>query len=200
MIPIPDQTIYRNLGRVDKYGIDGSVSLSSDPRSHGLCLRVVPEVGNQEQRPDRRVHGVVHPGSSCTAVGQPIYALTAGKRESGAPIYTFGGRVCRAMSARSIWACRQSGPVRAIPERPEPAEPCVHRQPGQPGLPDRPRRSPIRSIRQRPRPTRRSISMPACRWVGPASTTRPILQINVQNLFNEYYVGGFTGGLQDPAQ
>jgi iron complex outermembrane receptor protein len=34
-------------------------------------------------------------GGVCTTVGQPIYAngLTAGKRESGAPVYLLGGRV-----------------------------------------------------------------------------------------------------------
>lgn len=31
--------------------------------------------------------------TSCAAIGDPIFALTAGKRESVSPTYTFGGRV-----------------------------------------------------------------------------------------------------------
>lgn len=89
--PETDRTLYRNLGRVDKYGVDGSIA-----------YRPIPEVSLyafgsylKSEIKDDVLYGectAVNPAIGCTTVGQPIYAKTAGKRESGAPIYTFGGR------------------------------------------------------------------------------------------------------------
>lgn len=79
--PELDVNIYRNLGRVDKYGIDGSIA-----------YRPIPEVliytfGSYLKS---KIKDDVITGESN---GSPIYALTGGKRESAAPTYTFGARV-----------------------------------------------------------------------------------------------------------
>jgi iron complex outermembrane receptor protein len=92
--PETDRTLYRNLGRVDKYGVDGSIS-----------YRPIPEVSLyafgsylKSKIKDNVLYGectsaqVAIPATGCTSVGQAIYAQTAGKRESGAPVYSFGGR------------------------------------------------------------------------------------------------------------
>ena len=52
--------------------------------------------------------------ASCPAgsAGTQILAQTAGRRESGAPVYTFGARV-QASSGRWSWASRRSGRARA---------------------------------------------------------------------------------------
>jgi iron complex outermembrane recepter protein len=89
-----DATIYRNLGTVDRYGIDGSVAyqpirqlklyamgsyLKSKIRDDvpgGTCTTTFVQAG---------LYG-------CTTAGTDFLAPTAGKRESGAPTYTFGGR------------------------------------------------------------------------------------------------------------
>lgn len=89
-------TVYRNLGKVTKYGIDGSVSYQPIPEislyGYGSYLK-------------SKIKDNIDAGSLCTAanvafnqlgcstVGQVAFFQTKGKRESGAPIYTLGGRV-----------------------------------------------------------------------------------------------------------
>jgi len=75
-------TIYRNLGKVDKYGIDGSVSYKPIPEvslyAFGSYLK---------SKIKENVLNTVDP-----VTGDEIFFATKGKRESGAPTYTFGGR------------------------------------------------------------------------------------------------------------
>ncbi|MFM5930756.1 MAG: TonB-dependent receptor domain-containing protein, partial [Novosphingobium sp.] len=73
------QTVYRNLGNVKKYGIDGSISYSPIPQ---IALYVFGSVIKSKIRDNLAV------GENLD--GTPILALTAGKREAGAPKYTFG--------------------------------------------------------------------------------------------------------------
>ncbi|AJR25632.1 TonB-dependent receptor [Sphingobium sp. YBL2] len=72
-----DTTIYRNLGRVDKYGIDGSITYQPMPE---LMFYVFGSYLKSKIKDDVEL----------TATTQ---AQTSGKRESGAPIYTLGGRI-----------------------------------------------------------------------------------------------------------
>lgn len=68
-------TVYRNLGRVDKWGVDGSVAFM--PTSNTL-LYVFGSYNDSEIKEDVIADGGV--------------LDTAGKRESGAPNYSFGAR------------------------------------------------------------------------------------------------------------
>src|SRR3546814_8658858 len=79
--PVTDRTIYRNLGRVDKYGIDGSIAYTPIPE-------VQLYVFGSYLKSKIKDNVLVDTDTS----GNPIYAMTAGKRESGAPVYSFGGR------------------------------------------------------------------------------------------------------------
>jgi iron complex outermembrane receptor protein len=74
-------SIFRNLGKVDKYGLDGSISYAPVPQ---LNLYVFGSVLKS------KIKDNVQTGVSG---GQPVFALTEGKREGGAPTYMFGGRV-----------------------------------------------------------------------------------------------------------
>src|SRR3546814_288278 len=92
--PETDRTLYRNLGRVDKYGIDGSLSYRPIPE---LVLYAFGSYLKSKIKDDvlygECTSGNVSGGvAGCAAVGDPIYAQTSGKRESGAPVYTIGGR------------------------------------------------------------------------------------------------------------
>ena len=80
--PEINQTVYRNLGSVKKYGIDGSLAFAPIPE---LSFYLFGSLLKSEIRDNISV-GENRDGS-------PIYALTAGKREAGAPKYTFGGTI-----------------------------------------------------------------------------------------------------------
>ena len=92
--------MFRNLGTVDKYGIDGSIAWQIIPRAPALRLRLLSVVEHPRQRRRRRMlahRPTDYPAisASCPAgsAGTPIFAPTEGTRESGAPVYTFGGRI-----------------------------------------------------------------------------------------------------------
>ncbi len=74
--PILDRAITRNLGKVEKYGVDGSIAWKpSDP----FLLYVFGSYLKSEIDED-------------VQTGETTFAPTAGKREAGAPRYTLGAR------------------------------------------------------------------------------------------------------------
>ncbi|WP_404336699.1 TonB-dependent receptor [Sphingomonas sp. MMS12-HWE2-04] len=97
--PELDVTIYRNLGTVDKYGVDASVAFQPIRQvslyAYGSYLKskIRDNVVSGECTAANVAGGLSNGiGGTCTTVGQSIYAPTEGKRELGAPVYTFGGR------------------------------------------------------------------------------------------------------------
>mgnify|MGYP002054727624 CR=1 FL=1 len=72
-----DCSVTRNLGRVDKYGVDGSVAVRP---VKDLMLYVFGSYLKSEIKDD-------------VQTGASTYAATAGKREAGAPVYTLGSRI-----------------------------------------------------------------------------------------------------------
>ncbi len=95
--PIAQLSTYTNLGTVHKYGFDGSLAYNVIPQ---LSLYVFGSYLHSKILDDVQVGTCGATGintsigpnvSSCTA-GSAIFAPTAGKRESNAPTYTFGGR------------------------------------------------------------------------------------------------------------
>ncbi|GGN41636.1 TonB-dependent receptor [Novosphingobium indicum] len=87
-------TVYRNLGQVDKWGLDGSIAYS--PTDNTLLYifgsyndsKIKDDIlgGNCSQR------DVDNSDNGCTVVGDQYYFLTGGKMESGSPNYSFGAR------------------------------------------------------------------------------------------------------------
>ncbi len=69
------RNLYRNLGRVDKYGIDGSIAYQPVRQ---LALYAFGSYMESEIKND-------------VQSGADTFLPTAGKREGGAPAYTFGG-------------------------------------------------------------------------------------------------------------
>lgn len=96
--PVNDITVYRNLGTVHKYGVDGSVTyhpirpLTLYAFGSYLKSKILDDVITGECTAANVTAGLNAGIGTCTTAGQSIYALTAGKRESGAPTYTAGGR------------------------------------------------------------------------------------------------------------
>ena len=74
--PITDSTITRNLGRVDKYGVDGSIAWKP---SEPVLLYVFGSYLKSDIADD-------------VQLDDAVFAPTAGKREAGAPKFTIGAR------------------------------------------------------------------------------------------------------------
>ena len=94
--PDTQVTIYRNLGRVDKYGVDGSIAYSpfSDLKLYAFGSYLHSEIKNNVQGGNcPTVLTAANTTLNCTTAGAPIYFATAGMRESGSPVYTAGGRI-----------------------------------------------------------------------------------------------------------
>ncbi|HMO76971.1 MAG TPA: TonB-dependent receptor [Sphingopyxis sp.] len=92
--PVTERNLYRNLGRVDKYGIDGSIAYQPIPQlalyAFGSWLK--SEIKNDIQSGTcTAAHVASAAVPSCTTVGQALFVATAGKREGGAAKYSFGG-------------------------------------------------------------------------------------------------------------
>lgn len=79
--PIQDITVYRNLGTVHKYGVDGSLS-----------YQVLPQLNLYAFGSYLKSKILDNVQTGVDAKDNPIFAQTAGKRESGSPTYTFGTR------------------------------------------------------------------------------------------------------------
>jgi iron complex outermembrane receptor protein len=75
-----DKTVYRNLGKVKRFGFDGTIAYRP---INELSVYAFGSYLDSEIQDD-----VV---AGRTAAGAAIYAPTKGKRESNAPVYTFGG-------------------------------------------------------------------------------------------------------------
>ncbi|WP_041392196.1 TonB-dependent receptor [Sphingobium sp. SYK-6] len=92
--PELNETVYRNLGTVDKWGIDGSIAYSPFQM---LTLYAFGSYLKSDIKDDV-VGGVCSASQAssgfrgCTAAGQVFYLPTAGKRESGAPVFQLGAR------------------------------------------------------------------------------------------------------------
>jgi Outer membrane receptor proteins, mostly Fe transport len=160
-----DVTIYRNLGRVDKYGIDGS-----------LAVRPIPELSIYAFGSYlwSEIKDNVETGTD--ASGNPILAPTRGKREAGAPVYTLGIRTSANVGPVELGVqAKRTGP----------------RYVNDVNLP-------IfvggREVYGRRTPAYTLVDLDArlkLDFVGLGDKT--FLQLNVINLFDKLYVGGFDG-------
>ncbi|WP_294172728.1 TonB-dependent receptor [uncultured Sphingomonas sp.] len=89
--PVLERSVYRNLGRVNKYGIDASVAFQA---TRNLFLYAFGSLNESKIKDNLQIGGPAD--FSCDdatddATGLRNCAFTKGQRESGAPRYTFGG-------------------------------------------------------------------------------------------------------------
>jgi iron complex outermembrane receptor protein len=167
-------TVFRNLGRVDKHGIDASISYQIIPQ---LQVYVYGSYLWSKIRDNVQLSGTVA-AVDCTAPNPSptACALTAGRRESGAPFYTFGGSVQAKL-----------GPVelRAQAKRTGPRYVDDVNLPLTVGTPAKVAAYTVVDLGAR---------MPLG-WAGLNDET--YLQFNVTNLFDKLYVGNFGGQLNN---
>ncbi len=182
--PELNQTIYRNLGDVKKYGIDGSVAFSPIPE---FSVYVFGSVMKSEIK-DNLVLGE-------NANGTPILAMTAGKREAGAPKYTFGVNARGSLGPVEIGITAKRTGERYIYDNNEAIFTGTYIAPGS-----------LTSTGATPTAvgsrTQVYSATAAAYWLVNLDARvkleqlglgKSYLQLNVYNLFNQFYVGGFGG-------
>ena len=182
--PVTERNVYRNLGDVDKYGVDGSIAIQptqafmfyvfgsymkseiKDDVQSGVCT---------EEQVDGELLG-------CTAIGQELFIATAGKRESGAPAYSYGAQARALLGPVDIGATAKRTGGRYIYDTNLPIFGAADGGP----------------VEIYPAKTNAYwlVNLDArvnLEWAGLNDQT--YLQLNVYNLFDKLYVGNFPNGL-----
>lgn len=181
--PELNTTIFRNLGKVDKYGLDGYVSYKPIPEislyAFGSYLK--SEIKDDLVVGECNAAQVAGGFPGCTAVNAPIFASTAGKREAGSAKYTFGGTVRGNLGDFEVGLTgKRTGP-RFIYDTNETVRGFVN------GVDT--------VIYDNKAPAYWLFNLDARYSLESAGLERSYIQLNVYNLFNEFYVGGFGGAL-----
>ena len=178
--PETERNVYRNLGRVDKYGLDASVSVRPIPEVtlYTFASYLKSDIQDNVQN---GVCTAVSP--TCAAVGNPIFALTAGKRESGSPTYTVGGRAQGRLGPVELGVqVKRTGP-RYVNDQNTPIFATVN------GVANT-------IVYGAKAPAYTLVDLDArinLDWAGLGDKT--YFQFNVSNVFDKLYVGGFDGQL-----
>ena len=189
--PELDQNVFRNLGNVKKYGLDGFISMKPVPQ---LTLYAFGSLLKSEIRDNIAI------GENTN--GSPVFANTAGQRESGAPKFSFGGTVRGSLGPIDLgFTAKRTGP-RNFFDTGEATYTGTFIPNGA-----------LTSTGTVPTTvvSRKQIfgtSAPAY-WLVNADARinlsflglneKTFLQLNVYNLFNQFYIGGFGGGTSQSA-
>jgi iron complex outermembrane recepter protein len=189
--PEINQTVYRNLGNVKKYGLDGSIAWQPVPE---FSVHAFGSVMKSEIRDNLVIAENLD--------GSPVFAETAGKREAGAPKYTLGfsargligpvelGLTAKRTGERFIYDTNEAtftGTATALGAKACPtATTCVT-----------PTATTARTQIFGPTaPAYWLVNLDARFNLGTVGLPENShLQLNVYNLFNQFYVGGFGGNL-----
>jgi iron complex outermembrane receptor protein len=186
--PDLNQTVYRNLGKVTKYGIDGSVAyepmkeltlyaFGSWMRSKikdNILLNETLGITDCDAVTDRTTNAAIR---SC--------AFTAGKFEAGSPKYTLGASAVARFSQLELGiTAKRTGP-RYVYDNNAASFTGV---PG--GTP-----ATVREIFPNKAPAYTLVNLDARLKLDQVNLAGSYVQLNVYNLFDKFYVGGFGGGL-----
>ncbi|MEO5774737.1 MAG: TonB-dependent receptor [Sphingomicrobium sp.] len=189
--PELDKTVYRNLGRVNKWGIDGSVSY--EPVKTVTLIAFGSWMRSKIQ--DDVQIGILPAGvTSCSdlpvttaaqaGLATRTCAFTAGKYESGSPKYMFGGSAVGRLGNLELGVtAKRTGPRYVFDNN----------LPTYSGTTNSltpveifPAKAPAYTLVNLD--LRYKLSMLK-------GLENSYFQLNVYNLFDKFYVGGFTGGL-----
>jgi len=189
--PELDQNVYRNLGNVKKYGFDGLISIKPIEQ---LSFFAGASWLRSEIQDDIEV--------AKNANGTPIFAPTAGKMESGAPTYTINVGARGFMGPFTLgFTAKRTGP-RYVYDTNLPTYTgfyvpagALTSTGGAPALSST-QLANTAQIYGAQAPAYWLVNLDArldLDWIGAPEGT--FLQLNVYNLFDQLYVGGFGGGL-----
>ena len=181
--PELDVSIFRNLGKVEKYGVDGYVAYQpAEPLNlyvFGSYLK--SRIKDDVIAGECTAVQVTANFQGCTTVGAAIFAPTAGKRESGAPVYTFGGTARANFAGFELGLTgKRTGP-RYLADTNLPVLALVG--------------GTTREVFPAKTPAYWLVNLDARYSLARFGLERTHLQLNVYNLFDQFYVGGFGGSL-----
>ena len=192
--PELNQSVFRNLGRVDKYGIDGSVAYEP---IREVTLYVFGS-WNKSKIKDNIQTGALPTGQTCDTIAENSIdglrncAFTAGRPESGSPKYTYGLSAIGKLGPLDLGAtAKRTGP-RFIFDNGA----AMFR--GDIGVTSTTAGRVVQEqIFGSKAPAYWLVNLDArynlSHWSRGLSKT--YIQANVYNLFDKFYVGGFGGGL-----
>ncbi len=190
--PELDQNVYRNLGSVEKWGVDGSVAWSP---MRQLTLYTFGSINRSKIANNIQV-GRLPTGVTCDTIATGTAAqlatalrscaFTAGQSESGSPKYTYGFSALGKLGPVDLGVtAKRSGP-RYVYDNNAP----TYRGDIDPGA-----IGGFNQIYPNKAPAYWLVNLDArfnMKFVGLKET---YFQLNVYNLFDKFYVGGFGGGL-----
>lgn len=189
--PIDQITIYRNLGTVEKYGVDGDISYQPIPQ---VSLYVFGSYLKSKIKDNIALSGTSDcsnassAGLTPTQIATSSCAFTKGKRESDAPKYSFGGRVQGEYGPLLVGlTAKRTGP-RYVNDQNLP----IYQSYTAGGV------TQYYQVYGNKTPAYWLVNLDArisaSKVFGDHFNDRTFLQLNVYNLFNQYYVGGVSGG------
>lgn len=179
--PELDQTITRNLGDVTKWGFDGSIAYKPTP---DLLLYVFGSYLSSKIK-DNLLGGNCSTGFvtagqyGCTTVGAQYFVQTAGKRESGAPVYTLGARVQGTIGPVDIGLQAKRTGKRYVNDENLPIQQVSG--------------AVTTTVYGATAPEYTLVDLDVRFNMEQWGLDKTFIQINVTNLFDQYYVGGFGG-------
>jgi iron complex outermembrane receptor protein len=192
--PELNQSVFRNLGQVDKYGIDGSVAY--EPMK-ALTLYAFGS-WNKSKIKDNIQTGPLPVGVTCDTVdpasvnGLRNCAFTSGNRESGSPKYTYGLSAVGTVGPLDLGITAKRTGSRTIFDNGQ----LMYR--GDIGITTT---TPGRVVQEQifgaTAPAYWLVNLDSRLNLGfiAPMLAKTYLQANVYNLLDKFYVGGFGGGL-----
>ncbi len=191
--PEINQTVYRNLGDVKKYGIDGSIAFAPIPE---FTIYAFGSILKSEIRDNLAI------GENLD--GTPIYALTAGKREAGAPKYTIGITARGTLGPVELGITAKRTGERYIYDTNEATFTGSYVPNGAKGCTGTTTITCVTPVTPAA-PTQVYSATAAAYWLVNLDARvnleflglnkKTYIQLNVYNLFDQFYVGGFGGNL-----
>jgi len=182
--PVTERSVYRNLGAVEKYGIDGSLAITPIPEVlfYVFGSYLESEIQDNVQSGTCSATQVAAGTFGCATPGAPLFVATAGKRESGAPEYTYGAQVRGMFGPLDIGVTAKRTGSRFIYDTNLPIYGGTAAAPVE--------------IYSASTPAYWLVNLDARIGLGFAGLNEDtFVQLNVYNLFDQLYVGNFTNGL-----
>lgn len=181
--PELERSVFRNLGTVEKYGIDGSIAYEP---IRELTLYAFGSWNKSKIQDNIQIGRLPTGVDNCDDDGATILAcaFTAGNYESGTPKYTFGGSGVAHLGPVDLGVtAKRTGP-RYVFDTNQPIF-----------LPGGPVATTTTEVFPAKAPAYWLVNLDARLKLDPWGIKGTYFQLNVYNLFDQFYVGGFGGGL-----